>query len=108
MRCPDCGSGRRADGYNREGWYWLECSRRFNPERDSYGPPTPSCRRIILEATNKRLKSTVLQLCREYDVGCWNTVHQQIGEADFGGDCGNKPISKIWRGIPICEDCEAT
>ena len=44
MQCPDCGSCRRGDGYNRDGWYWLECGRRYNPDTDVYSPPNSRCK----------------------------------------------------------------
>ena len=60
-----------------------------------------------LKRVNERLQSTTLQLCKEHDVGCWKTVDKSMGAADFGGDCGKKPIKRLWRGIPICAECDA-
>ena len=31
VNCPDCGSPMRDDGFNRLGWYYGECGRRYNP-----------------------------------------------------------------------------
>lgn len=56
MQCPDCGSGRRSDGYHREGWYWLECDRRYNPETDTYSPENNWCRLKQRDAEIETLK----------------------------------------------------
>jgi len=42
--CPDCGARLREDGFNRYGWYWLECGRRYNPGRGTFAYRTNSCR----------------------------------------------------------------
>ena len=60
-----------------------------------------------LKRENERQTKTMLRLCYEHNTGCWNTINKQIGGADFGGDCDKKPIVRIWRGIPICADCDA-
>ncbi len=59
MQCPDCGSGRRADGYHREGWYWLECDRRFYPDTSQYSPENTRCKLIQLETKHETLKGEV-------------------------------------------------
>lgn len=62
MICPDCDSGRRGDGFNRNGWFWLECNRRYNPSIDAYSPENAHCRNIQLEAINADL----LEACKEF------------------------------------------
>lgn len=56
MQCPDCGSGRRIDGYHREGWYWLGCDRRYNPETDTYSPENNWCKLKQRDAEYETLK----------------------------------------------------
>ena len=56
MRCPDCGSGRRSDGYHREGWYWLECDRRYNPETDTFSPENNWCKLKQRDAERETMK----------------------------------------------------
>ena len=50
MKCFDCGSGRREDGYNRLGWYYLDCGRRYNPQLDMFGCRTNLCRLVQCKA----------------------------------------------------------
>jgi len=59
MQCPDCGSCRRGDGYHREGWYWLECDRRYNPETDTYSPENNRCRLKQSDDEIETLKETL-------------------------------------------------
>ena len=61
MKCPDCGSGRRSDGYHREGWYWLECDRRYNPETDTYSPKNNWCKLCQLETKYEELHTACLE-----------------------------------------------
>ena len=55
MKCPKCGSGPRKDNWNRKGWYWLACDRRYNPSTGMYTPETALCRNIQLKAINADL-----------------------------------------------------
>ena len=68
MQCPDCGSGRRSDGYHREGWYWLECGRRYNPETDTYSPENNRCR---LKQRDAEIEDLVAELKRLPDRLRW-------------------------------------
>lgn len=56
MRCPDCGSGRREDDFNRNGWFWLECHRRYNLIHNAYSPENEHCRNIQLEERVRELE----------------------------------------------------
>lgn len=59
MQCPDCGSGRRIDGYHRDGWYWLGCDRRYNPEIGEYSPENNWCRLRQRDAERETMKEEV-------------------------------------------------
>jgi len=40
--CPRCLASRRADGYNRLGWYRYECDRDFSPSLGAWRISWPS------------------------------------------------------------------
>jgi len=65
-RCPDCGAGFKPKPFNRNGWYYAECGRRFHREH-GWEPMEPrgcldrqlaqaKARIKELEAENKRLR----------------------------------------------------
>lgn len=40
-KCPDCGSGFKAKPFNRDGWFYAECGRRFHVKRKEWEPTPP-------------------------------------------------------------------
>ena len=85
MQCPDCGSCRRGDGYNRDGWYWLECGRRYNPVTDVYSPPNFYCKNIQLEAEYKELHTACLEYLKHPQANV--PARRKFAEIVTGGSC---------------------
>jgi hypothetical protein len=68
MQCPDCGAVRRKDGYHREGWYWLECGRRFNPDTGVYSYENSYCK---INQRDAEIEALVAELKRLPDKLRW-------------------------------------
>lgn len=63
--CPDCGSGMRASRFNRNGWFYADCGRRWHPEHGwetmrliylgRTSEPPRGCLRRQLDQAKKRI-----------------------------------------------------
>lgn len=85
MQCPDCGSGRRSDGYHREGWYWLECDRRFYPETHQYSPENNRCKLRQLDAKYEELHTACLEYLKHPPANV--PARRKFAEIVTGGSC---------------------
>lgn len=71
-QCPNCGAGRRSDGYNRDGWFWLECERRYHPPTSLYyerwSPVTDRCRLRALKNGLRRAHIEMLSIQSKIEI----------------------------------------
>jgi len=100
IQCPDCGSGRRSDGYHRGGWYWLECDRRYNPETDEYSPENNWCRLKQRDAERETMKEDVEALKEMLNelIDChYGVAVHHIGDGDGLSKEMTEKIKAHWQ-----------
>lgn len=84
-KCPDCGAERRADQYNRSGWYWLECDRRYNPDLDEYSHENSWCKLNQLQAEVDELREACLEFLKAPPSNV--PARRKFAEIVTGGSC---------------------
>jgi len=57
LHCPDCGAPMRLDAFNRNGWYYAECDRRYSPKLGEWSPaPVTPCLKRQRDVLHTRLE----------------------------------------------------